>query len=260
MESWKLDPAHDLNLQGQERWRSLRRESDLLESSCHFLWGLGVRTFLKIWHRFEVMGRENLPAKPPFVLVGNHSSHLDALLLTAPLPLNIRDQVFALAAGDVFFEKALTAAFATTMINALPLWRRKTTARALVELRERLVEEPCAYILFPEGGRTRDGRLLPFKPGIGMLLAGTAVPAVPCYVDGAFAACPAGSGWPRPKKIRMRVGPALQFPDAPSGREGWEQVAARLQEAVQQLGNTFASSSGAAEQGVPAKLDDHANA
>jgi len=237
MNRWNLQPARDLDLAPRQRWQSLRRESDLFESGCHVLWALGVRAYLRLWHRFEVSGREHLPLKPPFVLVGNHTSHLDALLLTAPLPLTIRDQVFALAAGDVFFEKALTAAFATTLINALPIWRRRTTAKAMAELRQRLTDEPCAYVLFPEGGRTRDGRLLPFKPGIGMLLAETAVPVVPCWVEGAYAACPAGTTWPRPRKVRLRVGPALQFGDVANERGGWEQVAAALQDAVQRLGN-----------------------
>ena len=60
------------------------------------------------------------------VLLANHASHLDALILAAPLPLGIRDHVFSLAAGDVFFEKALTAAFATTMST----WPKSFTARS----------------------------------------------------------------------------------------------------------------------------------
>lgn len=238
MDPWKLQPARDLDLPTKQRWQSLRRESDLFESGCHVLWALGVRTYLKLWHRCEVAGREHLPLKPPFVLVGNHTSHLDALLLTAPLPLTIRDQVFALAAGDVFFEKALTAAFATTLINALPIWRKRTTAKAMVELRQRLTAEPCAYVLFPEGGRARDRQMMPFKPGIGMLLAETPVPVTPCWVEGAFDACPPGTTWPRPRKIRLRFGPPLQFAETPNERAGWESIAATLQNAVQQLGAT----------------------
>jgi 1-acyl-sn-glycerol-3-phosphate acyltransferase len=236
MEKWQLKPARDLGLKPAQRWQSLRRESDLLESATHWLWAVGVRIYLGLWHRFEVQGREHLPSKPPFVLVANHASHLDALVLSAPLSLTIRDRVFALAAGDVFFEKNLTAAFATTFINALPLWRRKIAAKAMIELRQRLVEEPCAYLLFPEGGRTRDGQMMPFKPGIGMLLAGANVPVTPCYLDGTFEACPADRTIPLRKKIRMRAGPSLNFADVPDGRAGWDAIATRLQEAVEQLG------------------------
>jgi len=235
MEKWKLEPARDLGLNTAQRWQSLRRESDLLESATHWLWAVGVRIYLGLWHRFEVQGREHLPSKPPFVLVANHASHLDALVLSAPLPLTIRDRVFALAAGDVFFEKNVTAAFATTFINALPLWRRKIAAKAMVELRQRLVEEPCAYLLFPEGARTRDGQMMRFKPGIGMLLAGANVPVTPCYLEGTFEACPANRTIPLRKKIRMRVGPPLNFADMADERASWDAIAARLQEAVERL-------------------------
>ena len=237
MGKWEYEPARDLGLNTAERWQSLHRESDLFETGCHMAWACGVRLYLRLWHRFEVEGRANLPAAPPFVMVGNHASHLDALLLAAPLPLGIRDRVFALAAGDVFFEKKVRAAFATTFINALPLWRRRSTGKALAELRQRLVEEPCAFIIFPEGARSRDGRMLKFKPGAGMILAGTDVPVIPCHLRGAFEACPAGTNVPRPRKIQMRVGEALRFADVPNERDGWERIAADLQDAVQRLAN-----------------------
>lgn len=235
MEKWKLQPARDLGLKPVQRWQSLRRESDLLESGSHLLWALGVRAYLRFWHGFDVEGREHLPTKPPFVLVANHASHLDALVLAAPLSLTIRDRVFALAAGDVFFEKHVTAAFATTFINALPLWRRKIAAKAMIELRHRLIEEPCAYLLFPEGGRSRDGQMMRFKPGIGMLLAGANVPVAPCHLAGTFEACPADRTVPLRKKIRMRIGPALNFADVADERAGWDAVAVKLQEAVEKL-------------------------
>jgi 1-acyl-sn-glycerol-3-phosphate acyltransferase len=233
---WKLEPARDLGLSPGERTRSLKRESGLLQTCAHFAWGLATRTYLKLWHRLEVIGREHLPKEPPFVLVGNHASHLDALILAAPLPLTIRDRVFPLAAGDVFFEKTTTAFFAMSLLNALPLWRRKCTPHALGELRERLVGEPCAFILFPEGGRSRDGAMVPFKPGVGMLLAGADVPVVPCHIAGAFAALPPECKVPRRVKITVRVGEALRFGDVPGGRAGWEETARRLEAAVRSLG------------------------
>ncbi|MBL8796593.1 MAG: 1-acyl-sn-glycerol-3-phosphate acyltransferase [Planctomycetia bacterium] len=235
MSQWTFEPAHDLTLSRSERRGSLRRESDLFETGCHLAWALGVRTYLKLWHGLTVEGREHLPAKPPFVIVANHASHLDALLLAAPLPLTIRDQVFAVAAEDVFFQKTSRAVLASTFINALPISRRRATPKALAEFRQRLVEEPCAYILFPEGGRSRDGQMMDFKPGIGMMLAASSVPVVPCHINGAFEACPAGRKLPLRRPITIRVGPALVFADVANQRTGWEDIAGRLQEAVQQL-------------------------
>jgi 1-acyl-sn-glycerol-3-phosphate acyltransferase len=72
----------------------------------------------------------------------------------------------------------------------LPMWRKNCGSHALADLKQRLVEEPCGLILFPEGKRSRDGSLGPFKPGLGMLIASTNVPVVPCHVSGAFQAFP----------------------------------------------------------------------
>src|SRR5262249_24935248 len=97
------------------------------------------------------------------------------------------------------------------------------------------IDEPCAFILFPEGGRSRDGKMMPFKAGIGMLLAETNVPVVPCYLDGTFEACPAERRVPLRLPIRMRVGPPLNFAEVPDKRAGWEEVATQLEEAVRRL-------------------------
>jgi 1-acyl-sn-glycerol-3-phosphate acyltransferase len=240
MEPWKLEPAKDLGLTLAKRLRSPWRESGLLQSFGHWLWALAIRLYLYVWHRLRIVGREHLPAAPPFILVANHASHLDALVLASPLPLNMRDRVFALAAGDVFFEAHHLAAFAATLVNAIPLWRRKSTPKALADLRERMLKEPCAFILFPEGKRTRHGGLNPFKSGLGMLIAGTSVPVVPCYVEGTLEALPPGCRLPRYRRIILRIGTPLSFADLPCDRCSWDRIAAAVKTAVIQLGGNAA--------------------
>jgi 1-acyl-sn-glycerol-3-phosphate acyltransferase len=236
MEDWQLRPARDVALTGIARYRSPHRESGLVESGLRLLWWGGVRLWLRLWNGLQAHGAENLPADGPFVLVANHASHLDALVLGAALPLHLRDHLSPLAAGDVFFERVPVAAFATAALNALPVWRRKAGRHGLVELRQRLVEGPAVYVLFPEGGRTRDGRLMRFKPGIGMLVAGTPVPVVPCYLKGTFEALPANRVVPRPQRITLWVGKPRAYPDVPNEREGWDRIAADLDRAVRELG------------------------
>jgi 1-acyl-sn-glycerol-3-phosphate acyltransferase len=235
VEDWKLEPARDLGLPLREALQSHRRESGLLTTAGHHLWWGLVRGYLRLYHRLAVEGRENLPAEPPFVLVANHVSHLDALVLGAPLPARLRDRVFPVAAGDTFFEKPSQAFFAASFLNALPIWRRKCGAHALQQLRERLLREPCAYLLFPEGTRSRDGRLGRFKPGLGMLVAGTPVPVVPCHLDGTFRALPPHARLPRPCQIVVRVGEPLIFAGLPDERAGWAEVARTTAEAVRRL-------------------------
>lgn len=236
MEPWQLHPARGLGLSAPERWRSLQRESGLGASGLRWLWWAVTRLFFACWNRLEIRGGEHLPAAPPFVLVANHTSHLDALLLASALPLKWRDHVSPLAAGDVFFERQPLAAFAATVINALPVWRRRNVgAHSLEELRGRLIERACIYLLFPEGTRSRDGQMLPFKPGLGALVAGTAVPVVPCHLAGAFAAAPPDSRCPRCRKIRLTLGVPLSFESVANDRAGWAHVAACSEQAVRRL-------------------------
>ncbi len=228
-------PAKDLGLPPAERIKSVRRESGLLATLFHATWWAGVRTYMCIAHRLRIEGREHLPKSLPFVMVGNHTSHLDALIMAAPLPLRLRDHIFPVAAGDTFFETPAMGAFAALCLNALPLWRKRASSHALADLRSRLLEEPCGYVLFPEGTRARDGKLGAFKPGLGMLVAGTSVPVIPCNLRGAYEAMPPHARIPRWKKISMRVGPPLSFEGEPNARDGWEHVALTSHAAVAAL-------------------------
>lgn len=232
MQDWKLEPSHDLGLSPSQRWRSLQRENGLLESLSQWTWRAVLRSYLTTVHRLRVSGREHLPAAPPFVLVANHTSHLDALCISAALPARLREQVFPLAAGDTFFETPALAAFSTFFLNALPMWRHNCGRHALADLRARIIEQPCGVILFPEGTRSRDGVLQPFKPGLGMLVAGSPIPVIPCRIGGAFEALPPQRSIPRPWRVHVNIGPALRFESAPNGRAGWEAVAAAAFAAV----------------------------
>lgn len=235
MQKWDLQPARDLGMRPAERWRNLQRESGLLSTGLHLAWWSVVRGYLALWHRLSVFGQQHVPAQPPFVLVANHTSHLDALVLASPLSWRLRDRIFPIAAGDVFFQTPLASAFAAGMLNALPMWRRKCGTHALEQLRQRLLQEPCAYILFPEGTRSRDGTMTPFKPGLGMLVAETDVPVLPCHLEGCYAALTPQQRWPRPRRICLRIGQPLTFATVPNNRDGWRHVVVTVEERVKAL-------------------------
>jgi 1-acyl-sn-glycerol-3-phosphate acyltransferase len=236
VQEWKYQPARDLGLDQTERLKSVRRESGLAGLIARNLWWWWVRAVLRLSQRVEATGGEHLPKAAPFVLVANHSRHLDVMVLATALPLRLRNHVLPLAAGDTFFETPVLSLFAAEMMNALPMWRKHCGRHAIETLRERLVQEPCAYILFPEGTRSRDGKLAPFKHGIGMLVAGGAVPVIPCHLTGTFEALPPGAKWPHPTKITLRIGAPQTFPNTPNDRHGWQTIAETLQDEVKKLG------------------------
>lgn len=236
MDPWKLQPARDLGLPLGQRLRSARREGGLIGSCAQLTARALVRVYLRVYHRFRVVGAENLPADCPFVMVANHSSHLDSIALAQSVPWRIRRRMYPIAAGDVFFETPIIAAFASGVINALPMWRKRVGRHALDDLRSRLHEDRCAYILFPEGRREPDGQLLPFKPGIGMIIAGSDIPIVPCFLHGCFRALPRDATIPRPRRITVVIGKPISFTGLPNTRETWDHIAAECDRAVRTLG------------------------
>ncbi len=233
--SWQYQPSRDLGLPPQDRAASLQRESGLVATLLHQLWWAWVRLYLRLAHRLQISGAENLPRKLPFVIVANHASHLDVLVLAARLPVRLRDHIFPVAAGDVFFERPGVSLFASLCLNALPIWRKRNCSHALADLRQRLLSEPAGFVLFPEGKRSRDGTMDRFKPGLGMLVAGAEVPVIPCHIAGAFEAAPPGARIPRWRKIKLRVGQPLHFAQTSNDRPGWDQVAQTTRNAVQAL-------------------------
>ena len=235
MNDWTYAPAKDAGAAPAERWKSLKREGGLISGVVHAAWGWLVRGYFFVWHRPAIVGRERLPAEPPFVLVANHGSHLDALALASLLPRRLWGRTFPIAAGDVFFRTPATSAFAAAVLNALPMWRRRCGPRALSELRERLTGEACVYILFPEGTRSRDGRMAAFKPGLGRVVAGTAAVVVPVRLDGCREALGPRARWPRPRRIGITIGEPLSFADETDDRPGWRRVAEAAEAAVRAL-------------------------
>ena len=235
MDEWRYQPAGDLHLKPGESLRSLHREAGLIAGITQTAWRALVRAYLLGYHRLRVDGVENLPAQPPFVMIANHSSHLDALVLASAMPWRLRRSVFPIAAGDVFFETPAVALFSAMMLNALPMWRKRCGSHAMQELRDRLIDGPSIYILFPEGTRSRDGSMGHFKPGLGMIVAGSPVPVVPCHLEGAFAASPPGTHIPRPLPMRLRIGAPLTFGATTNDRAGWQEITARLESAVKEL-------------------------
>ena len=124
---WKYEPAHDLGMAPADRWKSLRREPGLGEVMlCNAGWA-ATKTWLRLRQRLVVEGREHIPRDAPFVLVANHTSHLDALVLGAAVPSRLRPRTFPIAAGDTFFETPVT-------FPTCPNSRMRRVVRRLVSL------------------------------------------------------------------------------------------------------------------------------
>jgi 1-acyl-sn-glycerol-3-phosphate acyltransferase len=231
---FRMRPARDLGLSPGDRLKSLSREPGLVGLALQGAWRRLIRLYLRLAHRLAVEGREYLPP-PPFVLVANHASHLDALVLMACLRGTAARRAHALAAGEVFFGTTATAAFSAYALSALPVWRGRTGRHALATLRARLSEDRLVYVMFPEGTRTRDGLMKPFQAGLGALVCSTTVPVVPACIMGTFEAWPPQQRWPGFGRVRVRIGRPIVCAALPDEPRAWELVAARAEQEVRAL-------------------------
>jgi 1-acyl-sn-glycerol-3-phosphate acyltransferase len=233
--AWRYEPAEDLDQTMTQRLRNFPRRPDMFVFGSRVAAALAVRGWLHTYHRFSVVGRARLPVGRSFVLVANHSSHLDAVCLQAALPLAKLHRAFSAAACDYFFESLPLTWVAAIVANALP-FSREVHVRQSLGLCEQLLDNPGnVLILFPEGTRTTTGRIGPFKPGIGRLLAGKDILAVPCHLDGTFRAWPKGRSIPYPVKITLRIGTPRTYAQLPAGKTGALDIAADLERAVNAL-------------------------
>lgn len=236
--NWQYEPAADLDKSLAERLRRFPREPDLTVYTLRSIAAMALRTWLRIYHRFEITGAENLPKTESFVLVANHSSHLDTLCLISALPLRKLHRAFPAAAQDYFFVSVPRLFVAAIFVNALPFGRQSHIRQSLDLCRQLLANPGNILILFPEGTRTTTGQINTFKPGIGLLLAGSSIPVVPCYLSGAFEAWPKGKWIPCPRKLKLRIGQPRNYSTLPTGKESAEHICTDLPEAVNQLRNT----------------------
>jgi len=234
MKSWTYHASPALQQSFQEQLTVFPREPDMTSSLMRLAWNLGLRAFLRTYFRLKVHGRKGLPAEA-FVVVANHSSHLDAVALSTIVPLRALDRTFSAAARDYFFSSFIRSFFSAIFINALPFNRDGKSKASLELCADILGASGNVLIMFPEGTRSTNGEIQAFHRGIGQLVAGTSLKVVPAYLSGAFNAWPKGERIPRPRRVSIHIGPPVEFSHVPRDKEGFSRVARELENHVRAL-------------------------
>jgi len=236
MNSWNYHPSPDIGTTLAQRVRNFPREPGMLAYAIRSVAALLLRGWMRVYHRLHIEGRENLPASGSFVLVCNHTSHLDTLCLLSAIDLRRIHHCFPAAAADYFFTSLPRSAVSATLINALPFDRKAGGARSLALCSALLQEAGNILILFPEGTRTTSGSIGRFRSGIGRLAAGKDIDVLPCHLEGGMHAWPKGKLLPRPGRLRLRIGPARNFHHLDDSPDSVRAVCADLQRCVAELG------------------------
>lgn len=167
---------------------------------------------LKVFFRVRGEGRHHIPSSGPCIVVANHSSYLDPVMLGATCPRPIHFIMLR-----EYWEKPLLG-WICRKAGSFPVAHNRPATAALRQALTILRNNQVLGI-FPEGGRSPDGRLRPGKHGAAQLALRTGVPLVPAAILGSHRALPMGSALPRPLKINVRYGKPLVFQFPPSKKE-----------------------------------------
>ena len=146
------------------------------------------RVFCILFFRLHISGRENIPKRGGFILVGNHQSYLDPIFVGGPL----KRHLYFLTRDDLFDNRLFGLLLSS--VNTIPVKREQADLAAMKTVINKL-KEGHGVCLFPEGARCSDGKIAPFKKGFVLLARRAEAAIVPAVVDGAFEC------WPRHKKI-----------------------------------------------------------
>ena len=139
----------------------------------------------------------------PFVLVANHTSHVDGPLLAMSLPWTQARFLSTGVAADYWFDHWHRRIFVRLMMNAFPIDRGGSRKHSGTS--RRLLRSGVPILVFPEGGRQQTGTMAEFKPGGAALAIGVGVPVVPAAIIGGYEAMPKGRSWPVPGRPTVRV-------------------------------------------------------
>jgi long-chain acyl-CoA synthetase len=204
----------------------------------------------------RVLGRENLRGvKGPVLVISNHVIYLDVGFVLAALPVRLRHRLAVAMGGERLAEmrrrpftvnvhgeprewfflrrwlQRMNYFLVVSLFNVFPL-PKKSGFRESFRFAGDLADRGWNILVFPEGDLTPDGKLQPFRAGIGLLASNLKLPVVPMRVDGAYEIREAGSKFNRPGRVRVHIGKPVEFPAGSDPQE----IARILEQCVAELG------------------------
>lgn len=156
--------------------------------------------------QLECVGEEHVPERGPFILVANHTSHVDTGVLLAALGRHAM-QAHPTAAADYWFRSPAVAWLLHSTLGGIPFDRHRPNVPRALALPAQVLRNGHSLIFYPEGTRSPDGELGPFKSTAGLLALASGAPIVPAYIVGASKALPKGARSIKRHPVRVHFGP-----------------------------------------------------
>ena len=197
------------------------------------LWLIGRLIF-----RLSVQGLEHLPRQGSFLLAPNHVSYADPFVVLTSLPKTVFDQLFALGWEPYF--RSWIGRWVARIGHVIPVGT-DTSLVTVLQTASTVLRQGKGLLIFPEGERSIDGHLLPFRNGIGILACELGIPIVPAWLEGTYQVLPVGAHWPRRYPISLWLGTPLTITQdmigewKSQGVDPYDTAAHRIREAVSNL-------------------------
>lgn len=185
-------------------WRDIlseeKKDKLIFSPIIMFIYKILLYPLFRLYFRLDIKGLENIP-KTSCIIAPTHQSMLDGFLIESTLPFSVLKNTFFLAFTQVFGTKLLhpIATYGQTILIDANIDLKDTMQRTALPLKM-----GKNLVIFPEGARTRNRKLLEFRPFFAMLASIYNVPIIPTIIDGSFEALPSGKLFPRPKKIKLQ--------------------------------------------------------
>src|SRR6185436_5038803 len=166
----------------------------------------------RVIYRPVIEGRENIPRTGPVVLASNHLSFIDSFVI----PIVAPRRVVFLAKSEYFTGHGIRGVWVRGLFQALgavPVQRGGThgAAQEALDAALEILNEGLAFAIYPEGTRSRDGRLYRGRTGVAWLALTAGCPVVPVALSGTQDIQPVGSRIPRIRRVTVRFGEPLDF-------------------------------------------------
>lgn len=174
-------------------------------------WLFSIHSFVvfNTYLRLKIYGKSNLP-KEAFIICSNHQSHLDAIILSH-IGAFFFSRSAMIAAKDYWFDNRTRFFFSRFFFCTIPISRKRSEKEFNIRETTSLVNAFIAdkgkcIVILPEGTRSTNERMKPFKKGVITLSKITELPIVPVYIENSGRFWPKGSFFIKPGKLNVRIG------------------------------------------------------
>lgn len=194
----------------------------------------------------RIRGRENLRAlRGPALVISNHVTYVDIGWILAALPMRLRHRLATAMRGERIYDmrhpapelgwlerfgERIAYPLVLTFFNVFPLPKESGFLRSFSFIGD-LTDRRWSVLVFPEGITTVDGRVAPFRSGVGLLAARLNIPVIPMRLDGLFDLKEKNRSFAWPGHVKVTIGKPVTF----SASDKPEEIARELQRRVEEL-------------------------